>query len=734
MRAFRAIVSNAFRKSGAGGAKASFAAAVALSLAAAVVFGLILGAWAYTWRWYFAKPHTAQNVIVVNAPDTFRAYTLQTTSEEYEYVFIDHPYIFDVAEFSSLMKEYDSKLTIVFESDLSVLTFYPTSDLGYTDNRNTFKNDILNGYASYLVKMSGTPVAEKGAVQYTDYGLTSPESSYSTDPFLRSISFMLIPLLFFIAALYAAMTKGTNLIAGAKEQNSFAAILMTPVRREVIILGDITGIWLASMIPAALLSLILLLTPLREGVLATFLLVSVLSFFISSLVVLISVMSSNVITAQTAFLPVFLIFITLCITCMQNPEEYFGVYEYLPLYGQYLGIALSLLGEPNFGAYIVSSILTLLLSGVCVFVSVKLLGSERFTVSVMSASDREILKAQREVKRASQRKRHLESKTSIYGYTPKSTLNSVSFVISQIIRPLMVLSFFQLIAMIPPVLMTNGEYLTSIMNSLRSVNSVSGVLRSGANIISVLMSTPAFLISMALGYIMINTYYCLRVRLIERTPLSSGLGLPREKIVPRYLTGAAIGFGMMVASFGILCITGNIKVTGFGIAPSTIPLFLAYIFMWLFQGASEEIMFRGYMMPRIASRYGLIPAIALSSLLFCVFHGMNPGFSVLAFINLILISILYALIAYFTDNIWIVCAAHTFWNFTQGNLVGLEVSGNSGNVSLIHTELTSKASSLMTGGTFGPEGGLAVTIVTLIGIAAVLVIFRNKLPWGTKKD
>ena len=137
-------------------------------------------------------------------------------------------------------------------------------------------------------------------------------------------------------------------------------------------------------------------------------------------------------------------------------------------------------------------------------------------------------------------------------------------------------------------------------------------------------------------------------------------------------------------------------------------------------------MFRGYMIPRLAARYGLIPAITVSSVLFCLFHGMNPGFNVTAFINLVLISVLYALISYYTGNIWIVCAAHTFWNFTQGNIFGLEVSGNAGNVSMIHTSLSSKASDLITGGSFGPEGGLAVTAVTVIAIVAVVLIYRKK--------
>ena len=148
--------------------------------------------------------------------------------------------------------------------------------------------------------------------------------------------------------------------------------------------------------------------------------------------------------------------------------------------------------------------------------------------------------------------------------------------------------------------------------------------------------------------------------------------------------------------------------------------------MWFPQGATEEIMFRGFMLPRIGAGYGLIPAVGVSSLLFCLFHGLNAGFGPIAFINLILISVLYALIAIKTNNIWFLCGAHTMWNLTQGNFYGMEVSGNEGATSIIRTAYTEGHSDLLTGGTFGPEGGLAVTIVTVIAIVIVLIVFRKK--------
>jgi len=728
-RALKALIRNAFRKSGSGGATASLPVGGALLLSGIVVFSLILGAWFESFRWYWER-FTVDTVIIYNAPEDFREYAESKIEEDgpsetgFKIMWQEHPYVFDVAHYNQMMDDYNARLTLVFDKDGNVLSFYPPGDLDNTNFKGFVTGYLIDSYNDYTkAKNSGMDVPEPFMLVEED---VSDDSSSDNSEFLRVLAYMLIPLLFFIAVLYASMTKGTNLIAGAKEQNSFAAILMTPVPRTTLIMGNITGVWIAAMIPVVIIALPLLFVPSYiKGVLPSILMMAILAFFVVSIVILISVMSSNVISAQTTFLPVFLVFIALCVTCMQKPEDYFGIYEYLPIYGQYLGIAQALTEGVKILPVIGSSVTTLILSGCAVFASVKLLGSERFTVSVMSVSDKEILKAARQAKADARKKNRLVSRVSVFGYKPRNTLNGVSFGISQLLRPLMLLSIFQLIALIPPLLMTDGEYLTDIMYSLRSVNTVSDIMSSGAEIIGVLMSSPAFLLSMALGYIMIDIYYCLRVRLFEKMPLSSGLGFCREGIIKKYLTGAVLGTAMIASVFGTLVISGQIRVTWFGIAAQGIPLLLSYILMWLFQGACEEIMFRGYMMPRVASRYGLIPAIAVSSLLFCLFHGLNPGFSVLAFVNLVLISVLYGLIAYYTDNIWIVCAAHTMWNFTQGNVFGLEVSGNTGNVSFIHTELGDRANALITGGTFGPEGGLSVTIVTVIALVAVVIIFRN---------
>ena len=729
MRAFWAIAKRAFRSSGSGGAKASPHAGIAMALSALVVFCLIAAIWVNIAKSWFL-PYRDPNVfVVVNATDTFKEYIEQNSElKNLNITYKEHPYVYDVATFSKMMKDEGAHLTVVFDKEGDILTFYQVSDLDYYDLKEVFKARVLDGFSDYVKDKGGIPVIYENAINTTIQMIKAPDSENEVDPVLNGAAYMLIPLLYFIAVLYASMLKGTNVIAGDKEQNTFAAILMTPIDRKTIILGNIAGVWISSMIPVAVITLPLAFVPLYlKGVLLVFFIMAVLALFVASLVILLSVLSSNVITAQTAFLPVFFVFIGVCISCIQDPEKFTGIYEYLPLYGQYLGIGRALTSSIDVLAFLSSSFLTVTLSAVCVLISVRLLYSERFTVSVLSATDKELIRARKQAKADARKKVFLTARTSVFGYKPKSSLNDLSFSLTQLFRPLVLLSVFQLLAMIPPLLMTNGEYLTNVIASLKAVKTVPDVISSGSDIIGVLMSTPAFLLSMALGYILIDAYYCLRVRFIERTPLSSGLGLPKKHICRRYLTGMGSGLIMMACVFGILVACGQIKVTGFGITAANLPLFFSFVVMWIFQGACEEIMFRGYMMPRIAARYGLMPAIAVSSILFCLFHGMNPGFTVLALINLILVSVLFALIAYFTDNIWIVCAAHTMWNFTQGNVFGLEVSGNSGNVSLIHTELTGGAESVMTGGTFGPEGGLAVTIVTLAAICLVLIIFRKKI-------
>ena len=80
------------------------------------------------------------------------------------------------------------------------------------------------------------------------------------------------------------------------------------------------------------------------------------------------------------------------------------------------------------------------------------------------------------------------------------------------------------------------------------------------------------------------------------------------------------------------------------------------------------------------------------------------------------------------------CAMHTAWNLSQGNIFGLDVSGNVAHAALIRTSHTAGAKDLITGGAFGPEGGLAVTFVTTVCMVIVIVLLVRSRNLARNKD
>jgi hypothetical protein len=87
-------------------------------------------------------------------------------------------------------------------------------------------------------------------------------------------------------------------------------------------------------------------------------------------------------------------------------------------------------------------------------------------------------------------------------------------------------------------------------------------------------------------------------------------------------------------------------------------------------------------------------------------------------INLGLYGLFAALYALREESLWGICAFHSIWNWAQGNLFGLEVSGQSVSGGMIFN-LMESGPDWLTGGAFGPEGGLATTIVLLLSMAII---------------
>lgn len=145
---------------------------------------------------------------------------------------------------------------------------------------------------------------------------------------------------------------------------------------------------------------------------------------------------------------------------------------------------------------------------------------------------------------------------------------------------------------------------------------------------------------------------------------------------------------------------------------------LLYALVYAVRGLSEEIVFRGYLLNVMSSRWGMVAGILVNSVLFAAAHSFNVGFSIVAFINLFLVGTVLASLYWLSANVWLVSAVHAAWNFTLGIILGGAVSGTTQPVHLLtlHTE---QGNWLITGGSFGIEGSLSCFVV-LVAVRAVL--------------
>lgn len=213
--------------------------------------------------------------------------------------------------------------------------------------------------------------------------------------------------------------------------------------------------------------------------------------------------------------------------------------------------------------------------------------------------------------------------------------------------------------------------------------------------------------------------YC---RFIEKRSLFS-MGFTKSKAVINYLTGLIVGALMFGAGVLICWLTGTLEYKGM-VLGSNIGMVLFFFLGFIFQGMSEEVLLRGYFMVSLAAKKSVVVAILLNSVLFALMHILNNGISILPLINLTLFGIFASVYMLCTENIWGVCAIHSIWNFVQGNVFGIAVSGTKINATVFSFESNS-TNTLINGGEFGLEGGLAVTAVLIIATVLTLIIKRK---------
>ena len=214
------------------------------------------------------------------------------------------------------------------------------------------------------------------------------------------------------------------------------------------------------------------------------------------------------------------------------------------------------------------------------------------------------------------------------------------------------------------------------------------------------------------------------VKFIEKRPFSS-LGFFKKgwlKELGRGFLIGAVQFSLVVVLL-LVTGTGSLKLGQLNL--QSLIFVLAIIPFWILQGGTEELVTRGWLFPAVSAKSNIFIGILISSALFGALHLFNPGVTVLSIVNIILDGIFACFLMLKYDNMWVLAGMHGAWNFVQGNIYGIQVSGQGASTSILNYSSQSSVD-LLSGGAFGAEGSIFASIV-LIGCIAYLY-------WSLKKE
>ena len=231
---------------------------------------------------------------------------------------------------------------------------------------------------------------------------------------------------------------------------------------------------------------------------------------------------------------------------------------------------------------------------------------------------------------------------------------------------------------------------------------------AGVYVVETIITNCLFLV-----IIIVPILYCLFIE--KRSFASMGFYGSGAKSA---LVGLVVGFGLtvLVTMTQILLGVGRIEWSG----KLALPVGIVFLLTTLIQSSGEEVLCRGYFMNSLGSRHSWIFAAVANSVIFGAIHMGNPGVTPLAITNVIVAGILFSVIT-IRYNLWISCTAHTMWNFSEGYIFGSNISGNAAKMSVFSIAPTDRPVWL-TGGDFGIEGSIVVTIIYVIAIGLILFL------------
>lgn len=180
--------------------------------------------------------------------------------------------------------------------------------------------------------------------------------------------------------------------------------------------------------------------------------------------------------------------------------------------------------------------------------------------------------------------------------------------------------------------------------------------------------------------------------------------------------GGSIALAALIAfAFGGLTFRFNDAAGAAAIASTLASTLLIFVLGAVF----EEAFLRGYALQTF-SRAGLaLFGTILTSLLFATMHNGNPGANPLSWLNTFLAGVWFAVAYFKTRDLWFAFGLHFAWNWFQGSVFGISVSGLAELAPAPLFKAADSGPAWLTGGDYGLEGGVACTAALAVSTALI---------------
>jgi uncharacterized protein len=236
-------------------------------------------------------------------------------------------------------------------------------------------------------------------------------------------------------------------------------------------------------------------------------------------------------------------------------------------------------------------------------------------------------------------------------------------------------------------------------------------------------------VGVAINVGLLFTVYKVAIRQLGERPRDD---LPERGAVRNFGLGFLGGVLLFGTVAGIAAVVGVYRITG---CCSTGQLVRDVFQTAILAGFAEELLFRGILFRWIEEFAGSWAALILTSALFGLGHIENPNatwFS--SFAIAVEAGLLLGGAYMLTRSLWAPIGLHAAWNFTQGYIFDIPVSGVPEN-GLTRAKLSGPA--LLSGGQFGLEASvLALVVATAAGVwLIILAVRRGEVvqPWWVRR-